>query len=95
MIVLKTPQEMAVDAAKRFKEMRKAKKITIKKLSENSGVPYSTIRRFESSGEISFLSLVKIVSTVGEDEEITNLFAKRIPASIEEIIRENRSNRSC
>ena len=81
---------MAVDAAKRFKEMRKAKKITIKKLSENSGVPYSTIRRFESSGEISFLSLVKIVSTVGEDEEITNLFAKRIPASIEEIIRENR-----
>ena len=90
MIVLKTPQEMAVDAAKRFKEMRKTKKITIKKLSENSGVPYSTIRRFESSGEISFLSLVKIVSTVGEDEEITNLFAKRIPASIEEIIRENR-----
>ncbi len=90
MIVLKTPQEMAVDAAKRFKEMRKAKKITIKELSRNSGVPYSTIRRFESSGEISFLSLVKIVSTVGEDEEITNLFAKRIPASIEEIIRENR-----
>ena len=90
MIVLKTPQEMAVDVAKRFKEMRKAKKITIKKLSKNSGVPYSTIRRFESSGEISFLSLVKIVSTVGEDEEITNLFAKRIPASIEEIIRENR-----
>ena len=90
MIVLKTPQEMTVDAAKRFKEMRKAKKITIKKLSENSGVPYSTIRRFESIGEISFLSLVKIVSTVGEDEEITNLFAKRIPASIEEIIRENR-----
>ena len=90
MIVLKTPQEMAVDTAKRFKEMRKAKKITIRKLSEDSGVPYSTIRRFESSGEISFLSLVKIVSTVGEDEEITNLFAKRIPASIEEIIRENR-----
>jgi len=90
MIVLKTPQEMAVDAATRFKEMRKAKKITIKDLSKNSGVPYSTIRRFESSGEISFLSLVKIVSTVGEDEEITNLFTKRIPASIEEIIRENR-----
>ncbi len=90
MIVLKTPQEMAVDAATRFKDMRKAKKITIKDLSKNSGVPYSTIRRFESSGEISFLSLVKIVSTIGEDEEITNMFTKRIPASIEEIIRENR-----
>lgn len=90
MIVLKTPQEMAVDAATRFKEMRKAKKIKLKDLSKNSGVPYSTIRRFESSGEISFLSLVKIVSTIGEDEEIANLFTRRIPASIEEIIRENR-----
>ncbi|MBO7127870.1 helix-turn-helix transcriptional regulator [bacterium] len=89
MIVLKTPQEMAVDAATRFKEMRKAKKIKLKDLSKNSGVPYSTIRRFESSGEISFLSLVKIVSTIGEDEEIANLFTRRIPASIEEIIREN------
>ena len=88
--MLKTPQEMAVDAATRFKEMRKVKKITIKELSERSGVPYSTIRRFESSGEISFLSLVKIVSTIGEDEEIANLFTRRIPASIEEIIRENR-----
>ena len=90
MIVLKTPQEMAVDAATRFKEMRKAKKIKLKDLSKNSGVPYSTIRRFESSGEISFLSLVKIISTIGEDEEIANLFTRRIPASIEEIIRENR-----
>ena len=90
MIVLKTPQEMAVDAATRFKDMRKAKKIKLKDLSRNSGVPYSTIRRFESSGEISFLSLVKIVSTIGEDEEITNMFTRRIPASIEEIIRENR-----
>ena len=90
MIVLKTPQEMAVDAATRFKEMRKAKKIKLKDLSRNSGVPYSTIRRFESSGEISFLSLVKIVSTIGDDEEIANLFTRRIPASIKEIIRENR-----
>ena len=90
MIVLKTPQEMAVDAATRFKDMRKAKKIKLKELSKNSGVPYSPIRRFESSGEISFLSLVKIVSTIGEDEEIANLFTRRIPASIEEIIRENR-----
>ena len=39
MIVLKTPQEMAVDAATRFKDMRKAKKIKLKDLSRNSGVP--------------------------------------------------------
>ena len=90
MIVLKTPYEMALDAAKRFREMRKAKKVTIRLLSERSGVAYSTIRRFESSGEISFLSLVKIVSTLDEDNQINSLFAERIPASIEEVLRENR-----
>lgn len=87
---LETPYEMASEAAKRFRAIRKSKKITIKALSEQCGVPYSTIRRFESSGEISFLSLVKMASAIGEDEQITRLFADRIPASIEEVIRGNR-----
>ena len=90
MIVLQTPYEMAVDAAKRFRSVRKAKKITIKELSIRCGVPYSTIRRFESTGAISFLALVKLTSAMEEDEQITRLFSEVIPASIEEVIRGNR-----
>ncbi len=89
-MVLETPYEMAVNAAKRFQTVRKSKKITLKSLSEKSGVPYSTIRRFESTGEISFLSFVKITSTIGEDDQITGLFSETVPASIEEVIRGNR-----
>jgi transcriptional regulator with XRE-family HTH domain len=89
-MILETPHDMAVNAAKRFKELRKTKRVTIKSLSESSGVPYSTIRRFESKGEISFMSLVKITSALGEDREITELFAEQVPSSIEEIIRKNR-----
>ena len=89
-MILATPYDMAVDTAKRFRALRLSKKITIKSLSEKSGVPYSTIRRFESSGEISFLSLVKLASTMGEDSQITGLFAEPVPASIEEVIRANR-----
>lgn len=88
-MLLETPYEMAVNTAKRFRKLRLSKKITIKDLSERSGVPYSTIRRFESKGEISFLSLVKITSAMGEDREITSLFADPVPASIEEVIRGN------
>ena len=90
MITLETPYEMAESAAKRFRQVRKAKKVTLKELSLRSGVPYSTIRRFEASGEISFLSLVKIVSALGEDREITGLFAEPVPHSKEEVIRANR-----
>ena len=89
-MIFETPYEMAENAAKRFRNMRKAKNVTIKALSERSGVPYSTIRRFESTGEISFLSLVKITSTLNEDREINALFADVAPQSIEEVIRGNR-----
>ena len=89
-MLLETPGQMAASAAKRFRNVRRSKKITIKKLSESSGVPYSTIRRFESTGKISFLSLVKITSALGEDQVITGLFSDIVPQTIEEVIRGNR-----
>ena len=89
-MTLETPYEMAAHVAERFRSIRKRKKISIKSLCAKSGVPYSTIRRFESTGEISFLSLVKIVSAIGEDNQITTLFTESVPTSIEEVIRGNR-----
>ena len=89
-MILETPGEMAVEVARRFRNVRIAKKITMKTLSAKSGVPYSTIRRFESKGEISFLSFVKLASAIGEDRQITELFAETVPSSIEEVIRANR-----
>ncbi len=88
-MILKTPYEMAADVASRFRNVRKSKRITIKTLSEKSGVPYSTIRRFEKTGEIAFLALVKMASALDEDAQITDLFADRVPSSIEEVIRGN------
>lgn len=90
-MILETPYDMAADAAKRFRRLRTSKKVTMKELSERSGVPYSTIRRFESSGEISFLSLIKMTSALGEDQEITALFSNPVPQTIEEVILGNRN----
>ena len=59
-MILETPYEMAISVAERYRNIRKAKKITLKEVTERSGVPYSTIRRFESKGEISFPAFVKI-----------------------------------
>lgn len=84
------PYEIAIGVAERLRCFRKLKRITIKEVSKKSGVPYSSIRRFESKGEISFLAFVKTTSTIGKDREITNLFSKYIPESIEDIIRAKR-----
>ena len=87
---LETPHDMAVGVAARFRRVRKAKGMTIKKLSEKSGVPYSTIRRFEKTGEISFMSFVKMTSAMNEDAEITGLFRDWLPSTVEEALRESR-----
>ena len=84
-----TPNEMALEVAERFRKVRKTKGITIKELSERSGVPYSTIRRFESTGELSFVALVKLSSAMNEDNQIEALFADYKPSTIEEVIRGN------
>ena len=81
---------MAVNVAKRFRLVRKTKKMTIKEVSKRSGVPYSTLRRFESTGEISFMGFVKIMSTIDEDREIQGILADWLPGSIDDVIRYNK-----
>jgi transcriptional regulator with XRE-family HTH domain len=89
-MLLETPNDMAYEVAKRVRKLRRSRKVTIRSLSERSGVPYSTLRRFESTGEIAFVSLVKIASVLGEDDQIRNLFANPYPQSMEEVLRANR-----
>ena len=83
---LETPKELAASVALRFKQLRRRKKISVRELSLRSGVGNSTIRRFEATGEIAFLSLIKIASVLNEEEELADLFSRVKPASIEEVI---------
>lgn len=46
-----------------------------------------SVKRFERSGEISFLSLIKIAAALELNEELEHLFEDVPPMSIEEIIR--------
>ena len=48
-----------------------------------------SVKRFEQSGEISLLSLIKIAIALDISDQLECLFEDIPPASIEEIIREN------
>ena len=86
-MIFKTTDEMALNAAARFKKIRKIKKITQEELAKQSNVSYGTIKRFETKGEISFHSLIKLCVALNITENITDLF-KNIPfQSIEEIVK--------
>lgn len=64
------------ELVKREKAVRKAKKFTQKRLAERTGVSYGSIRRFEQTGKISLLALVKIANALDCLEDFNELFKK-------------------
>ena len=65
----KTPKEIDKLIAARIRNIRRRRKISQKRLSEKSGVSLGSVKRFESSGEISLISLTIEEIINGEDEK--------------------------
>ena len=84
----KTIDEILIDLAKRVKNIRKRKSLTQIELSRISGVSYGTIKRFETTGEISLNALTKISLSLDCVNEIENLFSNVEYKSIEEVLNE-------
>lgn len=85
---LKFPREIAKDIAAQEKAKRKRRRFTQKELSERAGISLASLKRFEQTGEISFVSLIKIADILGETEVICDLFKSRDYQSIQEVIDE-------
>ena len=84
----KTNDEIMYDLASRVKNIRKRRSVTQQQLSYMSGVSYGSIKRFETTGEISLYSLIRITRALDIIDEIDNLFTQVEYKSIEEILNE-------
>ena len=73
-LIWETAEEIDMKLAGRIRGIRKRRSISQKKLSEMSGVSYGSIKRFETTGQISLLSLTKLAFALNEVDEIRNLF---------------------
>ena len=80
-----TPLEINMGIAKRVRALRQRRKISQAKMSELSGVSLGSLKRFESTGEISLLSLTKIAIALGVQSELKGLFADVPFLTIEEV----------
>lgn len=85
---LKSPNQINKDIAARMKARRKEQKITQVQLSKRSEVSLGSIKRFETTGEISLTSLIKIAFALGLEADFDTLFAKKGYSSIQEVINE-------
>lgn len=85
------PVDIIKLTATRLKAIRKRKKITQQELSSKSGVSLSSLKRFEHTGDISYLSLVKLACALEVEDELKNLFQEVPYNSIEEILNEKKN----
>jgi transcriptional regulator with XRE-family HTH domain len=84
--IWETPAEITLDLAKRVKKIRKRRKITQKQLADRSNVSYATLKKFEQTGQISLMSLVKIAMELGLVDEIKALFSQPVYLNIDEVL---------
>ncbi len=67
---------------------RKALKLSQEELAKRSGVSFGSVKRFESTGEISLTSLLKIAVVLESEEDFNLLFARKNYQSLQEVIDE-------
>ncbi len=72
-----------------IRERRLQMDLTQEGLAERSGVPLSTLRKFEQTGMVSLESFLKILSIVGGLEEVIEGLKPNAPVfkSIDEVIK--------
>ena len=86
--IWETPEEINMALAQRLKRIRKRRKLSQQALSEKSNVSFGSIKRFETSGQISLISLTKLCVALECVDEIKNMFTNVEYGSIEEVLRE-------
>ena len=75
-INISTPNSIMQNLKDKFKQKRLSLNLTQESLANKSGVSLGSIKRFESSGEISFESLLKIALVLNCLDDFKNIANK-------------------
>ncbi|AUG00449.1 XRE family transcriptional regulator [Pseudomonas sp. 09C 129] len=80
-----TPSEITAEIGKNAQALRLSKNLSRRTLAEKSGVPASTIKRFELHGAISLESMVLIAAALDELDPMLKLFKPPSPNTLFEL----------
>ncbi len=80
-----TPQQTQEKVRQSARSLRLAHNMTQKDLAEKSGVPLSTLKRFEQSGEVSLSAILAIAGALDTLETFEDLFPKPPATSLDQL----------
>lgn len=88
-LVWETAEELDLKIAQRVRDIRKRRSISQKRLSEMSGVSYGSVKRFETTGQISLVSLTKLAMALDIAGDLRNIFTQIPYRDIQEVINDS------
>lgn len=80
------PEDTARDVGERARARRLAGNLSRKTLSAQSGVPESTIRKFEMTGKVGLVALLQVADALGCLDEFTRLFPQKSVTTLDEFV---------
>ena len=81
------PDNISLKIAENLKQRRLNFNLTQKALSKRSGVSLGSLKRFETTGEISLKNLILLAIGLQSSDELIDLFERQDYNSIEDVIR--------
>ena len=93
MLSFKTNREIAMSTAKRSREDRLSRNLSRETLSKMSGVTEASIKIFELTGNISFISLLNLAKALGHIDKFEETFLEKKFVSIEDIINSHKKRK--
>ncbi len=81
-----SPREVQDHLAAVLRQRRRVRKHSRQKAAEFSGVPGPTLRRFETTGEISLRQFLMLCATYGDLGRAAGLFPEPGPATMDELL---------
>ena len=80
------PEDLAAQIGDRARARRLAANLTRKTLAKQSGVPESTLKKFEVTGVISLVSLLQLADALGCMDDFSKLFPAKAAMTIDEFV---------
>lgn len=87
--MLKLPHEISEDLSRKVRQLRKDKGLSQQQLARKSGVSLGSLKRFESTGQVSLESLLKVALVLGHLNDFESLFETQgqLPSTLDQILK--------
>jgi transcriptional regulator with XRE-family HTH domain len=79
-------EDIALELASRVRNRRLAQSLTQEGLASRSGVSFGTLKKFERTGQIAFVSFIRLVTALGDETALENLLLEQKFETLDEVL---------